>query len=284
VEIASMTTPLPSGGRHGLLAALQAEFLAVILPRVLQHGRVYFRHVRCRSRREDCVAEMVALAWKWFIRLAQRGKDATRFPTTLATFAARAVRSGRRACGQEAAKDALSPLAQTRHSFLVQSLPAYSTLAGNPLFEALADNTVTPPPEAAAFRLDFPRWLGSLGARNRDIAEDMALGFRTQELSKKYGVCASRISQMRREFLLAWELFCCGPDPAEAGRPDASDLLAALDEHAGRNGKTPAEPAARDRRHAGDAPRDRHGGPPRRRGRWRRRRRGGRRRDRRRRR
>jgi hypothetical protein len=37
------------------------------------------------------------------------------------------------------------------------------------LTEALADNTVTPPPDAAAFRVDFARWLGSLGDRNRRL-------------------------------------------------------------------------------------------------------------------
>jgi hypothetical protein len=58
---------------------------------------------------------MVALLWHWHLRLAQRGKDVTRFPSALASFAARAVRSGRRVYGQEKDKDVLSPLAQTRH-------------------------------------------------------------------------------------------------------------------------------------------------------------------------
>jgi hypothetical protein len=192
---------------HSPLAHLHAAFLA-ILPRIELHGRVYFRHVRCPHRRADCVAEMVALCWKWYLRLVERGKDPGLFPTALATFAARHVRSGRRLCGQERGKDALSPLAQTRHGFLVQGLPAYSTLSVNPFAEALADNTQTPPPDQAAFRIDFPEWLSTLGARNRDIAEGMALGHRTQELSKKYGVCPARVSQLRREFHDDWRRFC----------------------------------------------------------------------------
>jgi hypothetical protein len=54
------------------LARLQAAFLALVLPKVLSHGRVYFRHLRA-ERREECIAEMVALAWKWHRRLAERG-------------------------------------------------------------------------------------------------------------------------------------------------------------------------------------------------------------------
>ena len=48
------------------------------------------------ARREEVIQEMVALCWKWFVRLAERGRDATRFPSALATYAAKAVRSGRR--------------------------------------------------------------------------------------------------------------------------------------------------------------------------------------------
>ena len=96
------------------LARLQAAFLASVLPKVLAHGRVYFRHLRSAELKEEYIAEMVALAWKWHLRLAQRGKDATQFPTAIASFAARAVRSGRRLAGMERTKDVLSPLAQQR--------------------------------------------------------------------------------------------------------------------------------------------------------------------------
>src|SRR5262249_60449397 len=100
------------------LRALQLAFLA-ILPRIERHGRVYFRHVRCPDRKADAIREMVALCWKWFRRLAERGKDATRFPSVLATFAARAVYNGRRLAGTCKAKDVLSPAAQRRHGFQV---------------------------------------------------------------------------------------------------------------------------------------------------------------------
>jgi hypothetical protein len=117
------------------------------------------------------------------------------------------VNSGRRLCGNERAKDVLSPVAQRRRDFAVQSIPEYSTLSGNPLFEALTDNGITPTPDAAAFRLDFRRWPASHGGRNRDIAEDMALGHRTQDLSQKYGVSPGRVSKPRGEFYLDWHRF-----------------------------------------------------------------------------
>src|SRR5262249_50406713 len=151
-------------------SVLQARFLS-ILPRIELHGRISFRHVRCAARRDDAVAEVVALAWKWHLRLAQRGKDATQVPSALATFAAPAVKAGRGVCGRERARDVLSPSAQRQHRFVVERLPDFSTLGGNPLAEALVDNTQTPPPEQVAFRCDFPAWLQTRSERDRRLAE-----------------------------------------------------------------------------------------------------------------
>ena len=90
---------------------LQSRFINV-LPRIEEQARFYFRGVRCVVHRADCIAETVAVSWKWFCRLAQRGKDATQFAAALANLAARAVRAGRRVGAGERVNDVMSPLAQ----------------------------------------------------------------------------------------------------------------------------------------------------------------------------
>ena len=190
------------------LIHLQASFVAVVLPRVLSHGDVSFRDVKCPHRREDAVQEMVALAWKWHRRLAEKGKDATRFPTALAAYAARAVRSGRRVCGHERSKDVLSPVARRRHGFALKRLPDFSTLGGNALEEALHDNSQTPVPDQAAFRLDFPAWRLAHAERDRRLIDHLMLGGRTLEVSRAFGLSPARISQKRREFHDSWQAFC----------------------------------------------------------------------------
>jgi hypothetical protein len=203
--VTTPTYPIP-------LARLQAAFLDLVLPKVLSHGRVYFRHLRA-ERREEAVAEMVALAWKWHLRLAERGKDSTRFPTVLATFAARAVRSGRKLAGMDRAKDVLSPQARQRHGFAVAKLPDYSTLDGSPLHEALHDNTQSPVDEQVCFRIDFPAWRASRTERDRRVLDDLMLGERTLEVAGKYGLSPGRVSQLRREFLLDWHRYVSEPPP-----------------------------------------------------------------------
>jgi hypothetical protein len=130
---------------------LQTRFLGV-LPRIETHARLAFRHVKCPGKKAASISEAVAICWKWVIRLAEKGEDATKFPMALASFAARAVCSGRRVCGQEKAKDAMNEQTQQRRGFSVSKLPDFSTLNTNPLAEALTDNTVSPVPDQVAFR------------------------------------------------------------------------------------------------------------------------------------
>jgi hypothetical protein len=207
VPVTTPTYPIP-------LARLQATFLTSVLPRVLSHGCVYFRHLRSAELKEEYIAEMVALTWKWHLRLAERGKDSTRFPTALATFAARAVRSGRRLAGMERTKDVLSPLTQQRQGFAVGKLPDFSGLNGSALEEALHDNTRTPPDEQCAFRIDFPAWRATHAARDRRVLDDLMLGERTLDVAGKYGLSPGRVSQLRREFLLDWRRYLSEPPVA----------------------------------------------------------------------
>jgi len=186
--------------------AVHSDFLAA-LPRITRHARCSFRQVRCCHRKADCVSEVVSLCWKWWLRLVERGKNPSSFVSTLASFAARAVRSGRRVCGQERAKDAMSPAAQQKHGFAVNSLPQISTLNTNPLAEALTDNTISPVPDQVQFRCDFPDWLSSHSRRNRNIVVEMAKGEKTQDLARRFKISPARVSQLRRELHEDWMQF-----------------------------------------------------------------------------
>ncbi len=206
-----ITRSVPAPRAHAL-HRLQQTFVTAILPRVEAHGRVYFRHVRCLNQKEELLDEMAALCWKWFLRLVRRGKDVLQFVSALVTYAARAVGSGRRVCGHERARDVLSPVAQRRHGFTVSRLPGCSTLHGNPLDEALQDNTVSPVPEQVAFRLDFPAWRRTHCERDRRLIDRLMLGERTLDASRAFGLSPARVSQKRREFRHDWQIFCGGAE------------------------------------------------------------------------
>ncbi len=63
------------------------------------------------------------------------------------------------------------------------------------------------PAEVAGFWIDYQSWLATYDDRKRRIAEALAVGGRTGEVAKEFGVSAGRIAQMRREFEDSWDIF-----------------------------------------------------------------------------
>src|SRR6266446_4391232 len=177
------------------------------LPRIQRHAGIYFRNVICPHKKADLIAETIAMSWKWWLRLRERGKNPNLFVSAIAGYATKAVASGRRVCGMEKPKDVLSPFAQHDHGFSVGKLPDFETLLGNPLFEALHDNTQTPPDEQVAFRIDFPCWFAGYDERRRRIIRSMMTGERTHHLAQLFRISAARVSQLRREFKEDWDRF-----------------------------------------------------------------------------
>jgi hypothetical protein len=201
-----MVAANPSAPSPARRECLHAAFVA-LLPRIEQTARISFRHIGCPDRRADAVAETVAVAWHWYRRCADRGNDAGAFVGTLARLAARHVGGGRGLCGQLRATDALSPRAQRRHGFTVAPLPTGSGTAGTAWDEALHENTRSPVPDQVCFRLDFPRWLRRLAARDRRVARELMAGERAADVARKFGLTKGRVSQLRRAFRRDWEAF-----------------------------------------------------------------------------
>ena len=208
------------------LADLHTRFL-VLLPTIETHGRFFFRHLK-PHRKEEAVQEMLALAWVRFLRLAQRGKDAHDFLATFNDFLARAVSNGRRLMGSEKAKDAMCARSQKRRGFKVEALPLatrashkslYSTVRGQKEHDAfeerLCDNTLTPVPDQAAFRIDWSAWRQTQSERDCRIIDDLMMGERSLDVSRKHGLSPARISQLRRQLRDDWHEFCMVPEEEE---------------------------------------------------------------------
>ncbi len=198
----------PAAVGHHLYAAFVAA-----LPKILNVAGYRFRRVPCPDTREDCVCETVALCWVWFVRLVQKGRSPDTFMIALANYGAKAVYSGRRACGQEKARDVLSPRCQRRRGFTVaafQDLVDADDPLGGAIADALYENTSTPVPDQVQFRCDFPAWKHRLPDPKRRLVDMLALGHRTKDLAAMFGLSEGRISQLRKEFNADYAAFCEG--------------------------------------------------------------------------
>jgi hypothetical protein len=166
------------------------------------------------------------LAWGWLTRLHERGKDVRQFTMVFVYLVARAVRNGRRLCGVERAGDALSPRAQQRRNFRVESLPVSTRRSFDDFFtavhgqrsadsyeERLHDNSVTPPPDAAAFRIDWPAFLATLTERDRELAHFLSLGHAASKAAEHFKLTPGRVTQLRQRWCKEWRL-CQGEEDA----------------------------------------------------------------------
>lgn len=179
-----------------------------ILPRIRTHARIHFRGLRDPNQRDDAVAESIALSWHWYCRLHNQGKNPNNFVSALAKYAVNHVRSGRRLCGQEKARDITSKTTQLRNNFWIESYPDKITLHGNQWEIALHDTKRSSIPDQVCFRIDFRTWLQNLSIRDRTLAKAMMMGHATQLLAKRFKVSPARISQIRRELYDSWTQFC----------------------------------------------------------------------------
>ena len=202
---------------------LHSRFL-MLVPRIEMHARIYFRDLKCQAKKDDAIAETIAHCLEVVSqpgRKRQRSqpiRDRVRIPGS--SF--RQKWSPHLRTGKGQGRD--EPPGQQRHGFVVHSLPISTCAPLESLYsmpqgqekqdafeERLQDNTQTPVPDQAAFRCDFPAWRLSRTDRDRRVIDDLGMGERTLDVSKKYGISPGRISQLRRDFMDDWERFTADP-------------------------------------------------------------------------
>ncbi len=181
------------------------RFLAM-LPRIRKTLSFAFRHLR-RDVRREAIQECLASAWKAFLRLVERGKEAIAYATPLAMYAVKQYRAGRKVAGKARGKwGGDVSAAAGRGLARVESISRYDLKLAAWQDVTLADGKVTPA-ELATFRLDFAAWLQRLPARLRQVANWLAIGETTTEVAKRLGVTLARVSQLRRELERNWKAF-----------------------------------------------------------------------------
>ena len=184
--------------------AWQRAFLAM-LPPMVQHFRLAFRHLRPEARAE-AVQEATANACVAYQRLVKQGRTDRAFPSALARFAVKQVNDCRRVGTSQYIRDALSELAQRKRRVVLERLDHFDKDLEE-WQEAIVEDYRTPVFDQVWFRVDFPAWLACLRPRDRKIAKSLAVGNSTGEAARKFGVSAGRVSQLRREFHASWKKF-----------------------------------------------------------------------------
>lgn len=176
-----------------------------MLPEIRRQATFAFRRVPLEAR-EEMIQEAVAQAYGMFVRLAQRGELALVYPTPLAQFAIRRVRAGRRLGSRSNSRDITSPCAGVTKGFTIERLDRFNLRTGQ-WRETLVEDRTAGPAQIAETRIDFASWLSTLSNRDRQLAEELALGETTGHVARMFRVSAARVSQLRRALCENWHRF-----------------------------------------------------------------------------
>lgn len=192
-----------------------AEFLELI-PIVERQVRFAFRG-RSAADREEAAAEAVAAAYESYVKLTARGKNPARnFPSAFAAYAILHVKAGHHVGSSSSSTDVLSPRAWKKRGFRVEPLSGSPGVARDPrnpvvhrrpegdFDEQLRDNTRSPVPDQAAFRVDFPTFLAGLGQRDRELVKFLALGHSAHSAATRFKLSEGRVCQLRKTWRERW--------------------------------------------------------------------------------
>ena len=179
--------------------------LLEMLPEIERQLQFGFRRLRGEAR-EDALQESLVNVTVRYERLVRQGRAGVASLTPLARFAIRQVKSGRTIATRLNVREPLSRYARLRKRFQVERLDHWCRLEEEWLPVLVEDRRISVA-EQAALRIDIPNWLSRFARRTRQIAWDLACGFSTGEVARRYRLSPARISQMRREFYVSWLTF-----------------------------------------------------------------------------
>ncbi len=158
----------------------------------------HFRHLDPDAR-EEAVQNATVLAYRYWLRLAERGKTGDDCFSSAVWWAAVHAKHGRKGGGSGKGK-AKCVLDQARHhknNVVVQGGIDLNYFVGR----------ASTLPDAVAFRLDTAAFLATLNERDREIARDLAAGMGTGKVAYKRGVTPAAISQARTRLRKRYDEF-----------------------------------------------------------------------------
>jgi hypothetical protein len=179
-----------------------------MLPAIVRHARISFRHLGAEAR-EEAIQAVLCNACSAIARLAELDKLDLAYATVLAHYGVAQVNHGRLTGGRLNCKDIASPYCQRLKGVTVERLDKYD-VEEDSWQEIVIEDRHVGPDEVVATKLDFAAWLRCLSRRNRRIAQFLAVGHRTGEAARRFKVSAGRISQVRGELQRHWQDFIGG--------------------------------------------------------------------------
>jgi DNA-directed RNA polymerase specialized sigma24 family protein len=181
------------------MLSAQARFEAV-LPRLRLIIAKYFRSYYNQDDKDDAIAEAIALSWRRFRALIQRGTDPDNLGYSIGSRAALQVHRGTRwtVTNQKRGRSIVDPLwPPTRRKLALRC----HQLNARDLCRS-ADI-----PDIVAFRIDFATWRSQWSKRDLAIIDARLAGYTCLEIAQKLGVNRWNVNRRLPRYYMSWTKF-----------------------------------------------------------------------------
>ena len=202
---------------------INAKFLE-LMPKIIKNAKYAFQNYAA-DRQDEAIQSVLVTAFENVKQLAEQGRLDDAFATPISRFAIGRHREGRPGGVPSCSTDVTSERCRWLGRSTVKNYGLALQIADS--FESMATATDAryPVHKTVALRIDFfENWLKNQTPKDQEIIKDLAYGHSTNDVSRKYGLSAGRISQLRKSYATSWYQFVS--DKKEA--PDFLEELKAL--------------------------------------------------------
>ena len=184
-------------------ADVQAAFVENYLPEIESRARMLLSDHSPEALHEG-IQEVTAQSWRIFLAACRSGKDGCVTPYTLAVYAHRKYRSGRRVAATGRA-DAMSERSRVRGKVCLVGIDG----AQHAFLHVRRHSQ--DPSEAVRWRLDLAAVIQCLDERQRLVLALTAAGWKTGEIAAQIGVSPPRVVQIQDKIGEAFNRAGYGP-------------------------------------------------------------------------
>jgi hypothetical protein len=211
---------IPKKRKRKFTAKHQELFATAMLPTITRIAHQNFSQLDPEAK-EEATAEVVAAAFIMFVGLVRDGRESLAFPSVLAMYGVRRVRTGRQAATPRNVRDVSSLSCQLQKGINIERLDRFDRDECT-WQEVLVEDKNAGPADIAASRIDVGDWFRSLSERDRRIAKMLATGETTSHAARTFRISPSRISKLRRKLMASWLRFIGDTPAAQPAVADAA--------------------------------------------------------------
>ncbi len=179
----------------------------LLMPRLCKIASHFFKEYDA-DKRDDAMQSVLVTAFEIMKQLAEKGRLEDAYANPIAKYAIGRYREGRLGGLPSCSADVFGERCRWLGRSSIKHFGLATEIADSFESEATVTDARYPVQRQVQFKMDFmENWYRQQTPKDQEIIRDLARGETTNDVSRKFGLSAARISQLRRKYSDSWYAF-----------------------------------------------------------------------------